>query len=264
MGALAAPQFVSKEPLVFAQSDNRHCRPHLRGAHPHLFAQRHARPRPGHSLCHGHALPPFPTLYAYWRHLLLLLLPVAQTYVSRFAAGIQGQDLATQMRFGEYRDALTLVRRYPFFGVGFAGAPDIDLYLGVANVYLTIAQVMGLLGLLVFFASSLFCSATRCAIATGSKVVRARMPSGWVARRAGWGACGRRLGPLSLQSGSSTTRSRPSGCSSVWPRRRLNLGATAVEPIRHPHRLPQRHCYIGGPCSIVATARLRQRGQHAG
>ncbi len=84
--------------------------------------------------------------------LLLLLLPVAQTYVQRFAEGFQGQDLATQMRFGEYQDAITLILRYPIIGVGFAGAPDIDIYLGVANVYLTIAQVMGIVGLLAFFA----------------------------------------------------------------------------------------------------------------
>jgi O-antigen ligase len=83
--------------------------------------------------------------------LLLLLLPVAQEYVGRFVEGIQGQDLATQMRFGEYKDAITLIQRYPVFGVGFAGTPDIDLYLGVANVYLTIAQVMGFIGLLSFF-----------------------------------------------------------------------------------------------------------------
>jgi O-antigen ligase len=56
------------------------------------------------------------------------------------------------MRFGEYKDALTLIQRYPLIGVGFAGTPDIDIYLGVANVYLTIAQVMGLLGLAAFFA----------------------------------------------------------------------------------------------------------------
>jgi len=77
---------------------------------------------------------------------------VAQTYIERFIEGIQGQDLATQMRFGEYQDAITLILRYPIIGVGFAGTPDIDLYLGVANVYLTIAQVMGLVGLLAFFA----------------------------------------------------------------------------------------------------------------
>ncbi len=83
---------------------------------------------------------------------LFLLLPVTQEFVvSRFLEGFQGQDLATQMRFGEYRDALRLIQRYPTFGVGFAGAPDIDLYLGVANVYLTIAQSMGVVGLLFFF-----------------------------------------------------------------------------------------------------------------
>ncbi|MFO7663469.1 MAG: O-antigen ligase family protein [Chloroflexota bacterium] len=83
--------------------------------------------------------------------LLLLFLPVAQAYIGRFIEGFQGADLATQMRFGEYRDALTLIGRYPVFGVGFAGAPDIDLYLAVASVYLTIAGRMGLLGLVVFF-----------------------------------------------------------------------------------------------------------------
>ena len=83
---------------------------------------------------------------------LLLLLPMAQGYIGRFIEGFQGQDLATQMRFGEYKDALTLIQRYPLIGVGFAGTPDIDIYLGVANVFLTIAQVMGLLGLAAFFA----------------------------------------------------------------------------------------------------------------
>ena len=84
--------------------------------------------------------------------LLILLLPVTQGYVTRFSEGFLGQDLATQMRFGEYRDALSLISRYPVFGVGFAGSPDIDLYLGVASVYLTIGQQMGILGLLAFAA----------------------------------------------------------------------------------------------------------------
>lgn len=84
--------------------------------------------------------------------LLILLLPVTQGYVARFIEGFQGADLATQMRFGEYKDALTLIGRYPVFGVGFAGTPDIDIYLGVANVYFTIAQMMGLVGLFFFLA----------------------------------------------------------------------------------------------------------------
>ena len=81
---------------------------------------------------------------------LLLLLPQAQDYVARFVAGVQGQDLATQMRFGEYKDALRLIARYPVFGVGFSGTPDIDLYIGVSNVYLLMAEQMGLVGLAAF------------------------------------------------------------------------------------------------------------------
>jgi len=82
--------------------------------------------------------------------LLILILPWTQNYVIHMIEGLQGQDLATQMRFGEYTDALKLMARYPFFGVGFAGSPDIDLYLGVAMVYLTIGGEMGVLGLVAF------------------------------------------------------------------------------------------------------------------
>lgn len=84
--------------------------------------------------------------------LLLLLLPQTQEYVARLMEGFRGEDLATQMRFGEYKDALTLVARYPLFGVGFTGVPDIDLYLGVSMLYLIIASNMGLIGLLLFVA----------------------------------------------------------------------------------------------------------------
>ena len=83
--------------------------------------------------------------------IVILFLPFAQEYVGRFIEGFQGADLATQMRFGEYKDALRLIARYPVFGVGFAGSPDIDLYLAVASVYFTIAGRMGLFGLVAFF-----------------------------------------------------------------------------------------------------------------
>jgi len=79
--------------------------------------------------------------------MLILVLPWTQSYIGHFVEGVQGQDLSTQMRMGEYRDALTLILRYPILGVGFAGSPDIDTYIGVANVYLLIAQEMGLVGL---------------------------------------------------------------------------------------------------------------------
>jgi polysaccharide biosynthesis protein PslJ len=82
--------------------------------------------------------------------LLLLLLPATQGYVERLFEGFAGQDLATQMRFGEYKDALILIERYPLFGVGFTGTPDMDIYLGVSMLYLIIAENMGVIGLAIF------------------------------------------------------------------------------------------------------------------
>lgn len=81
---------------------------------------------------------------------IILLLPQTQGLVQHFIAGVEGQDLSTKMRFGEYKDAITLIRRYPVLGVGFAGAPDIDTYIGVASIYLLIAEEMGLVGLSCF------------------------------------------------------------------------------------------------------------------
>ncbi len=78
---------------------------------------------------------------------LMLILPQTQVYVARLLEGVQGADLATQMRFGEYKDAFILISRYPLLGVGFSGAPDIDIYVGVSNLYLLIAEQMGLVGM---------------------------------------------------------------------------------------------------------------------
>lgn len=85
--------------------------------------------------------------YAILAGLALLALPQAQDYINHFIAGLRGEDLATQMRFGEYADAIELIRRYPYMGVGFSASPDIDLYIGVSSVYLLIAQQTGLIGL---------------------------------------------------------------------------------------------------------------------
>lgn len=86
---------------------------------------------------------------------LFFVLPVTQDYAARFVAGLTNQDLATQMRFGEYKDALILIGRYPIIGVGFAGVPERDIYLGVSSLYLTIAEETGLVGLALFALSLL-------------------------------------------------------------------------------------------------------------
>jgi O-antigen ligase len=80
----------------------------------------------------------------------LMLLPQAQDYVQHYAEGLQFQDLATLMRLGEYKDAVILISRYPWIGVGFVGTPEGSLYIGVSNVYLLIAEEMGIIGLATF------------------------------------------------------------------------------------------------------------------
>jgi O-antigen ligase len=81
---------------------------------------------------------------------LVMLLPQSQAYVQHFVEGLQIQDLATLMRLGEYKDALILISRHPWIGVGFVGTPEGSLYLGVSNVYLLMAEEMGLIGVAVF------------------------------------------------------------------------------------------------------------------
>ena len=78
--------------------------------------------------------------------LIITLLPWSHQYLSHFVQGISGNDLATNMRFGEYKDAIILISRYPVFGVGFGGAPDIDVYLGVSSAYLLLSEQVGLVG----------------------------------------------------------------------------------------------------------------------
>lgn len=82
--------------------------------------------------------------------LVALALPQTRELIAHFADGFAARDLATQMRVGEYKDAFRLIERYPIFGVGFTDTPDVDLYIGVSNMYLLIAQQMGLVGLGVF------------------------------------------------------------------------------------------------------------------
>jgi O-antigen ligase len=79
-----------------------------------------------------------------------VLLRQGQSYVQYFLEGLRAADRSTQMRLGEYKDALVLIGRYPWIGVGFAGTPDIDLYVGVSNLYLLVTEQMGALGLASF------------------------------------------------------------------------------------------------------------------
>lgn len=79
-----------------------------------------------------------------------LLLPQTQAYIDRLIQAFQGADLATQMRIGEWTDSIEVIARYPFMGLGFTGAPEIDIYANVANMYLMMANQIGLTGLMIF------------------------------------------------------------------------------------------------------------------
>ncbi|GIW06418.1 MAG: O-antigen polymerase [Dehalococcoidia bacterium] len=94
-----------------------------------------------------------------YRRIWLLALLIAATIavtpwgdlvVDRVQSGIEFEDRAAQMRLGEYRDALRLIQAYPWFGVGFGAAPDLELYIAASSVYLLIAEQMGLVGLTAF------------------------------------------------------------------------------------------------------------------
>lgn len=84
---------------------------------------------------------------------LLLFLPQTQNYIDRLMQAFQGADLATQMRIGEWRDSLELIRRYPVFGIGFTGTPTADVYTDVANMYLIMANQVGLVGVGIFLSA---------------------------------------------------------------------------------------------------------------
>jgi hypothetical protein len=79
--------------------------------------------------------------------LIFVQLPISQTFTTQLESGVQVRDKAAGMRVGEIKDSLRLIQRYPVFGVGFGSAPDSDLYVGVSNIYLLIAEQTGLVGL---------------------------------------------------------------------------------------------------------------------
>ncbi|MFN8531686.1 MAG: O-antigen ligase family protein [Anaerolineae bacterium] len=80
----------------------------------------------------------------------ILLLPQTQAYLVRFVEAFTAQDLATQMRLGEYSDAFKLIQQYPLTGIGFTGTPFATLYTDVASMYLIMANQIGVTGVLFY------------------------------------------------------------------------------------------------------------------
>ena len=75
---------------------------------------------------------------------------VGSGFVDRLWQGFTLQDPATRLRLQEYQNAIEIIRRHPWFGIGFGEAGAIDLQEGVSSTYLTVAEIAGLVGLAVF------------------------------------------------------------------------------------------------------------------
>ena len=82
----------------------------------------------------------------------VFLLPQGRAVVGRLGEAFGASDPATVMRLAEYGNAAEIISRYPIFGIGFGGAPSVDLAVGVSSIYLLIAEQMGLIALGCFLA----------------------------------------------------------------------------------------------------------------
>lgn len=78
------------------------------------------------------------------------VLGLGSEFIHRLYLGFTLQDPATKLRLAEYRNAIAIIRKHPWFGVGFGDAPSIDLQAGVSSIYLVIGERIGLVGLTVF------------------------------------------------------------------------------------------------------------------
>jgi hypothetical protein len=83
---------------------------------------------------------------------VVFLLPQGRAVIGRLGEAFGASDPATVMRLAEYRNSAEIIARYPIFGIGFGGAPSVDLAVGVSSIYLLIAEQMGLIGLGCFLA----------------------------------------------------------------------------------------------------------------
>ena len=81
------------------------------------------------------------------------LWPTTQRYALHLLSGLRAQDRAAAMRLGELENAWQIIQAYPWLGIGFGEAPTMTLYPGVSNVFLTIAEQAGLIGVAAYVAA---------------------------------------------------------------------------------------------------------------
>ena len=82
-----------------------------------------------------------------------VLWPTTQRYALHLLSGLRAQDRAAAMRLGELENAWQIIQAYPWLGIGFGQAPEMTLYPGVSNVFLTFAEQAGLIGMAAYVAA---------------------------------------------------------------------------------------------------------------
>ncbi len=75
----------------------------------------------------------------------LLMPPWPDGPLATVRAAVLERDVSNALRLDELREAARVVGRYPWFGVGYGDAPDVDIFVGVSNTWLWIAERAGIL-----------------------------------------------------------------------------------------------------------------------
>lgn len=63
---------------------------------------------------------------------------------ARLREGFSAKDPSSALRVEEIREAFRVVRRFPWFGVGYGASPHPDIFIGVSNAWLWLAERTGL------------------------------------------------------------------------------------------------------------------------
>ena len=84
----------------------------------------------------------------------------------RIRLGLLGGDRSAALRLDEIREAFRVIRRFPLLGVGYGEAPHPDLFAGVSNAWLWLAERAGLFAALTHLA--LVCGAARAAVTSAA------------------------------------------------------------------------------------------------
>ncbi len=72
----------------------------------------------------------------------IAVLPVE--VFSRLRDGFTATDPSSALRVEEIREAFRVLRRFPWFGVGYGASPHPDIFIGVSNAWLWLAERAGL------------------------------------------------------------------------------------------------------------------------